>query len=72
MHETLRWKLIAISSSVRGFVPYDMQTMYNASSLYDSGLAGTGMARHTYLTDMRSGKDKFVTDGYALDWHVKP
>lgn len=35
--------MIPINSSVRGFVPYDMQTMYNARSLYDSGLTGTGI-----------------------------
>ena len=29
---------------VRGFVPYDMQTIYNVGSLYTKGITGTGIA----------------------------
>jgi subtilase family serine protease len=31
------------SSGVRGLVPYDMQTIYNTSGLYQSGLTGKGI-----------------------------
>lgn len=34
---------VIFNGGVRGFVPYDMQTIYNASSLYNSGTTGTGV-----------------------------
>ena len=35
--------MVNFSGGVRGFVPYDMQTIYNVSPLYVSGLTGTGI-----------------------------
>ena len=35
--------LVDFSGGVRGFAPYDMQTIYNASPLYSSGLTGKGI-----------------------------
>lgn len=34
---------VNFTGGVRGFVPYDMQTIYNASSLYPSGITGKGI-----------------------------
>lgn len=34
---------VNFSGGVRGFVPYDMQTIYNVSSLYISGFTGAGI-----------------------------
>jgi subtilase family serine protease len=35
--------MVNFSGGVRGFVPYDMQTIYNTSSLYTSGFTGAGI-----------------------------
>ncbi|MFC3650461.1 protease pro-enzyme activation domain-containing protein [Dyella humi] len=35
--------LVNFQGGVRGFVPYDMQTIYNTSPLYNSGLTGKGI-----------------------------
>lgn len=34
---------VNFTGGVRGFVPFDMQTIYNTSSLYAGGLTGTGI-----------------------------
>lgn len=34
---------VNFTGGVRGFAPYDMQTMYNARNLYSSGITGTGI-----------------------------
>jgi subtilase family serine protease len=34
---------LQFNSSLRGFVPYDMNTIYNTTSLYTSGLTGSGI-----------------------------
>jgi subtilase family serine protease len=35
--------MLNFTGGVRGFVPYDMQTIYNTSPLYSSGFTGTGI-----------------------------
>ncbi len=35
--------MVNFTGGVRGFVPYDMQTIYNVSPLYTSGLTGSGI-----------------------------
>jgi subtilase family serine protease len=35
--------MVDFSGGVRGFVPYDMQTIYNTTSLYTSGFTGAGI-----------------------------
>lgn len=35
--------MVNFTGGVRGFVPYDMQTIYNTSSLYTSGFTGAGI-----------------------------
>jgi subtilase family serine protease len=34
---------VSFTGGVRGLVPYDMQTIYNTSSLYTSGITGSGI-----------------------------
>jgi subtilase family serine protease len=35
--------LVDFTGGVRGFVPYDMNTIYNTSALYNTGVTGTGI-----------------------------
>jgi subtilase family serine protease len=56
---------------VRGFVPYDMQTIYNVSPLYVSGLTGTGIViavvedQDMDVTDWPNFVSQFSLGGYG-------
>jgi subtilase family serine protease len=63
--------MVQFSGGVRGFVPYDMQTIYSASSLYVQGLTGTGITialvedQDMYTPDWQNFVTQFGLGGYG-------